>query len=72
VTAHGVAALQRQTLSGAWVPLQRAHVGRDGRYTITLRARRAAMSVRTIGLPHDGGAHVSGTSRTVKIAARKR
>jgi hypothetical protein len=71
-TARGVAALQRQSAKGTWLPLKRARVGSDGRYTITLRARRAAMSVRTIGLPHDGGAHVSGTSRTVKIAARRR
>jgi hypothetical protein len=71
-TPRGVAALQRQSKKGTWLPLKRARVGRDGRYTITLRARKAAMSVRTIGLPHDGGAHVSGTSRTVKIAARRR
>jgi hypothetical protein len=71
-TAHGVAALQRQSAKGTWLPLKRAHVGSDGRYAVTLRARRAAMTVRTIGLPHDGGAHVSGTSRTVKIAARRR
>lgn len=71
-TAKGVAALQRQSSKGTWLPLKRARVGSDGRYTITLRARRAAMTVRTVGLPHDGGAHVSGTSRSVKIAARRR
>src|SRR4051794_6554306 len=71
-TAAGVAALQRQSASGRWLPLKRAHVGADGRYAVTLRARRAAMTVRTVGLPHDGGAHVSGTSRSVKIGARRR
>ncbi|WCB96076.1 hypothetical protein DSM104299_04831 [Baekduia alba] len=71
-TANGIAALQRQSGKGAWLPLKRAHVGTDGRYSVTLRARKASMLVRTIGLPHDGGAHVSGTSRTVKIAARRR
>ena len=30
------------------------------------------MSIRAVGLPHDGGAHVSGASRTVKVGARKR
>lgn len=70
-TANGVAALQRQASGGRWVPLRRAHVGADGRYTITLRARRRAMLVRAVGLPHDGGAHVSGVSRTVKVAARR-
>src|SRR3954447_11394707 len=71
-TAAGVAALQRQSATGRWLPLKRAHVGADGRYAVTLRARRAAMTVRTVGLPHDGGAHVSGTSRSVKIGARRR
>jgi hypothetical protein len=71
-TAKGVAALQRQSDAGRWLPLQRARVGSDGRYSVTLRARKRAISVRTVGLPHDGGEHVSGTSRTVKIAARRR
>jgi hypothetical protein len=71
-TARGVVALQRASSSGArWLPLKRARVGGDGRYAVTLRARKAAMSVRAVGLPHDGGAHVSGTSRTVKVGARK-
>lgn len=72
-TSKGVVAMQRQSSSGAkWLPLRRAHVKSDGRYSITLRARRTTMSVRAVGLPHDGGAHVSGTSRTVKVGARKR
>lgn len=71
-TVKGVAALQRQSAKGTWLPLKRAHVGSDGRYSVTLLARRAAMTIRTVGLPHDGGAHVSGTSRSVKIAARRR
>lgn len=70
-TARGVAALQRQSAAGTWLPLRRAHVGADGRYSVTLRARKRAMLIRTVGLPHDGGAHVSGTSRTVKIGARR-
>ncbi len=71
-TPHGIAALQRQSTKGSWLPLRRAHVGSDGRYTVTLRARSRAMVVRTVGLPHDGGAHVSGTSRSVRIAGRRR
>jgi hypothetical protein len=70
-TARGVAALQRQSAAGKWLPLRRAHVGTDGRYSVTLRARKRAMLIRTVGLPHDGGAHVSGTSRTVKVGARR-
>jgi hypothetical protein len=71
-TAHGVAALQRQSSKGTWLPLKRAHVDGNGRYAVTLAGRRTAITVRAVGLPHDGGAHVSGTSRTVKIAARRR
>jgi hypothetical protein len=71
-TARGVAALQRQGATGTWLPLLRARIGTDGRYAVTLRARKRAMVVRTVGLPHDGGAHVSGTSRSVKIGARRR
>jgi hypothetical protein len=72
-TSKGVVALQRRSASGAtWLPLKRAHVKSDGRYSVTLRARKKSMSIRAVGLPHDGGAHVSGSSRTVKIGARKR
>jgi hypothetical protein len=70
-TAKGIAALQRQSAAGKWLPLRRVHVGSDGRYAVTLRARKRAMVVRTVGLPHDGGAHVSGVSRSVKIGARR-
>src|SRR4051794_33280961 len=71
-TADGIAALQRQSAKGAWLPLRPAHVGSDGRYAITLRARRRAMLVRTVGLTHVGGAHVRGFSRTVKVGAARR
>jgi hypothetical protein len=71
-TSEGVAALQRQAAGGRWVPLRRARIAGDGTYTITLRARRQAMVVRTVGLAHDGGAHVRGSSRSVKIAAKAR
>jgi hypothetical protein len=72
-TSSGVVALQRASANGTrWLPLKRARVGSGGSYSITLRARKAAMSVRAVGLPHDGGAHVSGTSRTVKVGARRR
>jgi hypothetical protein len=71
-TSAGIAALQRQSTAGKWLPLRRAHVGSDGRYSVTLEARKRAMVIRTVGLPHDGGAHVSASSRSVKIAARRR
>ena len=48
-TARGVAALQRQSATGAWLPLLRGRVGADGRYSVTLRARKRAMLVRTVG-----------------------
>jgi hypothetical protein len=71
-TSGGVAALQRQGGGGRWVPLRRAHVAGDGTYSITLAARRSPMLVRAVGLAHDGGAHVRGYSRTVKIGALRR
>jgi hypothetical protein len=71
-TSGGVAALQRQGGNGKWVPLRRARVAGDGTYAITLRARTHPMLVRAVGLAHDGGAHVRGYSRTVKIGARRR
>jgi hypothetical protein len=71
-TSGGVAALQREGTGGRWLPLRRAHVKADGSYTITLQPRRNAMVVRAVGLAHDGGAHVRGYSRSVRIAARRR
>jgi hypothetical protein len=71
-TSTGIAALQRQSAAGKWLPLRRAHLGADGRYAVTLRARKRAMVIRTVGLPHDGGAHVSAASRSVKVGARRR
>jgi hypothetical protein len=71
-TSAGIAALQRQSAAGKWLPLRRAHIGADGRYAVTLRARKRAMVIRTVGLPHDGGAHVSASSRSVKVGARRR
>jgi hypothetical protein len=70
-TANGFAALQRQGSNGRWLPLKRARPAADGRYTVTLRARRAAMLVRVVGVPRDGGGHVTGISRTVKIAGHR-
>jgi hypothetical protein len=70
-TPGGVAALQRQGAGGAWVPLLRAHTAADGTYSVTLRRRSSAIVVRTVGLAHDGGAHVRGTSRSVRIAGRR-
>ena len=71
-TRNAVASLQRQSSKGTWLPLRRARVAKTGRWSITLPARRTAITVRAVGLTHDGGAHVSGTSRTVKIAAARR
>jgi hypothetical protein len=67
-TPAGVAALQRQGADGRWLPLRRARTDATGRYSINVRSRRQPMIVRPIGLPHDGGGHVRGVSRTVTIA----
>jgi hypothetical protein len=71
-TAHGYAALQRQASNGRWLPLRRARPATDGTYSVSVRARRTAMVLRVVGVPHDGGGHVTGVSRTVKVAARTR
>jgi hypothetical protein len=69
-TPDGTAALQRQSAKGAWLPVRRAATAADGTYKITLAPSRRAITIRTVGLAHDGGAHARGTSRTVKVAAR--
>jgi hypothetical protein len=71
-TSQGVAALQREGTGGRWVPLRRARIAADGTYRVTLRPRTRPMLVRAVGLAHDGGAHVRGYSRIVRIAARRR
>ena len=70
-TPNGVAALQRQGRNGVWVPMGRAHVGADGIYELSFRARRARLTVRVVGLTRDGGAHVRGISRERSIAGRR-
>jgi hypothetical protein len=71
-TPNGFAALQRQSATGRWLPLRRATPGPDGRYTVTVGATRAPMTLRVVGVPRDGGGHVTGISRTVRVAGRRR
>jgi hypothetical protein len=71
-TPNGFAALQRQSAAGRWLPLRRATPGPDGRYAVTVRATRRPMTLRVVGVPRDGGGHVTGISRTVRIAGRQR
>jgi hypothetical protein len=68
-TAHGFAALQRQSATGRWLPLRRTRPHTDGRYTFSVRVRRA-MDLRVVGVPHDGGGHVTGISRIVQVGRR--
>jgi hypothetical protein len=71
-TPHGFASLQRRSATGRWLPLRRATPGPDGRYTVTVSATRTPMTLRVVGVPRDGGGHVTGTSRTVRVAGRQR
>jgi hypothetical protein len=71
-TANGFASLQRQSATGRWLPLRRATPGPDGRYSVTVGATRAPMTLRVVGVPRDGGGHVTGVSRTVRVAGRRR
>ena len=59
VTGKAVAALQRQSTKGAGCRSS-APASAPTAATRSRCARKAAMTVRTVGLPHDGGAHVSG------------
>jgi hypothetical protein len=70
-TPQGVAALQRQGRNGSWVPMGRTRVAGDGTYEISFRARRAALTLRVVGLTHDGGGHVRGISRERRVAGTR-
>jgi len=70
----GEVTLQRQTRSGRWALVSRANPsslpGGRSRYRFTVARQRRAQHYRVHVNPHDGGAHASGTSRTVRVAKR--
>jgi hypothetical protein len=65
------ASLQRQTRSGRWVRAARHGVrplgGDRSRYRFTLRRRSRTLTYRVVVVARDGGAHVPGVSREVRL-----
>ena len=67
--------VQRRTRTGGWVRIARggvtAYPGGRSRWTLRVpRARRASV-VRAVVLPNDGGAHLRGVSRELRLAGRR-
>ena len=72
---HGRVSLQRRSRSGHWHTVRhvRAHRLRGGRsqYHVTVRRTRSRQTFRALVVAHDGGRHVPGASRTIRIARRR-
>jgi hypothetical protein len=71
----GRVSLQRRSRSGHWHTVHRAGArrlsGDRSQYRFTVRRTRARQSFRAVVVAHDGGRHVPGQSRTVRITARR-
>jgi hypothetical protein len=74
--ARGRASLQRRTRSGRWVRLARRDAQRfddsRSRYRFTVRRSRRAQTYRVVVVARDGGAHVPGVSREVRVRSAPR
>ena len=70
-TPHGRALLQRQGRRGRWIPVARKHLTRlthnRSRFRFKVRLRRHLRSYRVVVNARDGGAHVPGRSRTLRL-----
>jgi hypothetical protein len=70
----GRVSLQKRSPRGRWVPVKRARARRldahRSRYRFKVRRTRRAGSYRVVVLARDGGAHVPGRSRVVRVKAR--
>jgi len=73
---RGRASLQKRSPGGRWVLVRRAGVhGLDAtrsRYRFTLRRPRRTGTYRVVVLARDGGAHVPGESRALRVRGRGR
>jgi hypothetical protein len=67
---RGVVSLQRRSAAGHWHLVRHAKARRGTRYSFTVSRSRRAQTLRTVVVPNDGGRHVRGYSRTVRIARR--
>ena len=76
---NGRVSLQKRSPRGRWAMVQRAAArqldANRSRYRFTVRRgkrKRPAARYRVVVLARDGGAHVPGRSRTVRVASVKR
>jgi hypothetical protein len=73
---NGRAVLQRRTRRGGWVFVRgvnpRAAGANRSRYGFKVRKRRSPRVYRVRVIARDGGAHVPGTSRTVRVGSKRR
>jgi hypothetical protein len=71
---NGRVSLQRQSRSGRWSPVARTSTsplsGDRSRYRFSVRRRGRPLNYRVVVVPNDGGAHVSGHSRIVRLPRR--
>jgi hypothetical protein len=68
-TPNGRAVLQRRTKRGGWTFVRSKDAHR--RYTFVVKRRTKARTYRVRVIARDGGAHVPGTSRKVKVKRRR-
>jgi D-alanine-D-alanine ligase-like ATP-grasp enzyme len=70
----GRVSLQRETRSGRWIPVKRAHPtalsNNRSRYRFTVSRRSRPLSYRVVVVPNNGGANVNGRSRVVSVPKR--
>ena len=70
----GRVSLQRQTRSGRWIIVRRAHptalANNRSRYRFTVPRRSRALIYRVVVVPNNGGANVNGRSRVVSVPKR--
>jgi hypothetical protein len=76
VVAKGRVSLQRRTRSGRWVRVARRNAqafdAARSRYRFTFRRSRRTHTYRVVVVARDGGAHVPGTSREVRVRSAAR
>jgi hypothetical protein len=71
----GVAILQRVSSKGTWARAGRVSVTAGGRvssrYRFTITRPKTTRTYRVLVVPHDAGAHATGTSREIAVARRR-
>lgn len=71
---EGRVSLQRRSRAGRWLLVRRVspHPLRGGRsrYRVTVHRASRSLTYRVVVVARDGGAHVPGTSRTVRVRGR--